>query len=219
MRKALLLTTVLFFITVIGNAQIVKGRTLLGGTVVYNQSSSYVSNNILFPGKQHYLTINPAFGIAVKENVIVGLEPSFSFSNQQSGTEADLFENKGRSYGASVFVRRYVPLLKKFYFFGQAAAGGNKNKSWQEYHNQTSNSTEGWGASVSFSPGLTYALTKKLYVESSLNSFALLGYAHSKTESTDSNTGDVYLSKGSNFTFSTSLGSGGGFSIGFQLLL
>jgi hypothetical protein len=219
MRKALRLATVLVFITSIAGAQITKGKTLLGGTVVYNRATASYSDNSFYPAKQDYLTVNPAVGITIKENLIVGVEGSYYSSVQKSGTTTNLYTTKGHGYGGSIFLRRYVPLAKRFYFFGQGAVGANKNTSRQKYNNQTISSSEGWGAVVNFSPGLTYGVLKKLYVESSLNGFALLGYGRSQTESTDANTGVVSTSKGSNFNFSTSLGSGGGFSIGFRLLL
>jgi hypothetical protein len=219
MRKALLLTTVLAFITAIACAQIPKGRTLLGGTLSFSQANDHPANNASYPGKQRNVYINPSFGKVIKENLIVGLEGSFYFHNQKYGSTTNETVYKNRSYGGNVFVRQYVPLLKRFYFYAQASAGGSKNKQSQIYNDQTYSNTEGWGASVSLNPGLTYAITKKLYVESGLNGFALLAYAHSKSESTDPSSGAVSASKGSYFNFTTSLGSGGGISIGFRLLL
>lgn len=219
MKKVVLLAAVLVFVTTITQAQITKGRTLLGGTVAYNQSTGYNADNTSYPGKQHNLFVNPSVGNAIKENLVLGVEASFYTGNLKYGAAPNQYKNKSRSYGGSVFLRQYVPLLKRFYFYAQAAAGGNKNKSWQTYNAKTYSNTEGWGAGVSFTPGLTYALTKKLYAESGLNGFALLNYNHSKTESTDLNTGTVSSSKGSNFNFSTSLGGGSGLNIGFRLLL
>jgi hypothetical protein len=219
MRKVVLFTLVLTSVAAVAKAQISKGRTLLGGTVVYNRTTASYSNNDLYPASQNYITINPAVGVAVKENLIVGVEGSFYSSVQKSGPTPNFTTTNGHGYGGSFFLRRYVPLAKRFYFFGQGAIGASTNTSKSEYNNQTINSSEGWSTAISFSPGLTYGIFRKLYIESSLNGFALLAYGHSKYKSTDTNTGAVSTSKASNFNFSTSLSGGNGFSIGFRFLL
>jgi hypothetical protein len=219
MKKALLTTSVFVLITSIAQAQITKGRTLLGGSISYGQGNNESTGNSSYPAKQHNLFVNPSVGKVIKDNLVVGLEGSFYSGNQKYGNTANESVNKSRSYGASLFVRQYVPLLKRFYFYAQALAGGGKNKAEQTYNNQTYSTTEGWGASVSLNPGLTYAITKKLYVESALNGFALLAYGHSKSEATDPSTGTVSTSKSNTFNFTTSLGGGNGFSVGFRLLL
>lgn len=218
MRKALLIAfTCLAGIT--SQAQVEKGRTLLGGTIAYNQSTNYSDGNYLSPGKQRSVIISPSFGKAIKTNFVLGVEASFSSGNQTYGAATDAIKTKSHSYGGAIFLRQYVPLLKNFYFYAQGMMGGSKNEAKQTHNNRVNNRTEGWGVSASLSPGLTYAITKKLYVESGLNGFALLAYSHSKLLYTDATTGGVSVSKGNNFNFSTSLGSSGGFTIGFRVLL
>ena len=63
------------------------------------------------------------------------------------------------------FLRRYVPLLKNFFFYAQATAAGNSNHDQQKNNNILYNNAKGWSAAVSLTPGLTYAITRKLYAE------------------------------------------------------
>jgi hypothetical protein len=219
MRKALLLVAVIISFASITHAQITKGRILLGGTLAYGRSTGYNPPNVSDPQVQQGLTINPSFGKAVKDNLILGIEASFYSLTQKYRSSTIISKYRSQSYGGSIFLRQYVPILKQFYFYAQAAAGANKNRTWQTSNDQTLNDTQGWGASLNLTPGLTYAITKRLYVETGLNGFALLSYNHSKTKFTDSNSGTVSTAKGSNFGISTSLGSSSGLNIGFRLLL
>jgi hypothetical protein len=66
LKKALHLTIVLFLVTPVANAQITKGKTLLGGTVAYNQTTAEYAAGNYATGKQHYLTINPSAGKIIK---------------------------------------------------------------------------------------------------------------------------------------------------------
>lgn len=221
MKKVLPLTFASLCITFVSYGQIAKGKTLLGGSLGYGQSEAHASNITFLPGKLRYVTLNPSVGIAFKENTVLGVDLSLYTYNQKTAgaTPTDIYVTKSRVYGSNVFVRRYVPLLNRFYFYAQASVGGGKSEAWTEYNNQKPSRTDGWSAGLSLNPGLTYAVTKKLYVESGLNGFALLAYSRSKTKDTDSNTGVVSTTKGSNFNFSTTLGGGNGLSFGFRLLL
>lgn len=219
MKKALHLAVALFFITATAQAQVTKGKILVGGTIGYAQVSEENTDNNSSPTKQNYFIINPSVGNVIKENLVLGIEATISSINQKY--EAPSFEakNESRSYGGSLFVRRYVPLLKNFYFFGQAAAGYSRSKTVQTYNNETYGKSQGWGAGINLYPGLAYAITKKFHVEAGLNNLAVIGYNHLNSENTNLNTEVVTLSESSSFNVSTSLGSNGGFSIGFRFLL
>lgn len=219
MKKALHFVITACLFTTVSNAQIAKSKVLLGGTLAYYQRTEDYSDERFNPAKQRYLTVSPSVGKVIKENLVLGVEVSFMSSYLRYNPPLTINENKSKSYGGAIFLRRYVPLLKNFYFFGQAAAGFSKQKGAQTYDSKPYNETNGWGSALSLTPGLTYGITKKFFVEAALNNLALLAYSHSKTESTDATTQIVSSSKSNDFNVSTSLGSSGGFNIGFRLLL
>lgn len=218
MKKALHLAIAALFFTAASNAQITKGKTLLGGTVAYYQTTAEYAVGNYATGKQHYLTISPSAGKVIRENLVLGLEANFYSTNQEYGLAPNKTENESSGYGGNVFLRRYVPLLKNFYFFGQGAVGYSETKSSQTSNSQPYSETKNWSVSASLYPGLAYAITKKFHVEAALNNLALISYSHSKHDYVNS-TPETPSSKGSAFNVSTSLGSNGGFGIGFRLLL
>jgi hypothetical protein len=116
-------------------------------------------------------------------------------------------------------MRRYVPLLKSFYFFGQGAVDFSAQNSSEKFQGQMRSKTKGWGTSVSLYPGLAYAVTRKFYVEAALNNLLVAGYNRSEAESKDLSSGLVSSSKTSSFGFSTTLGSFALFTFGFRFLL
>lgn len=217
MKKALLLVVVLL-VTLVSNAQITKGKTLLGGTIAYSKGKAeYVNFNSDPPTVQRYVTISPSVGWVVKENVIVGVQGNFSSQKQEYANANSNSDYK--AYGGGVFVRRYVPLLKSFYFFGQGAVAYSNTESSQENMGQTYNETKGWGLDASIYPGLAYAITRKFHVEAGLNDLLLIGYSHSESKTQYFGVPTIASSKGNAFGFSTSLGSNAGFNIGFRFLL
>jgi hypothetical protein len=106
-----MLTSIAF----VGNAQISKGAIYFGtgisgsfGKVKYEGGSSYTRQLYLF---------NPSVGKAVSANTIVGFEGAIG--------HADLNYTSFReniSWGGGLFARRYMPITKSLYLFGQAGA-------------------------------------------------------------------------------------------------
>lgn len=219
MKKALHLALVLAVFATTASAQITKGKTLLGGTLVYNRASIGFMPNNTIPNKQRFVTLSPSIGKVVKENLMVGIEADYSESRQNYQSETTRIDLNNSGYGGGVFVRRYVPLVKNFYFFGQADAKFSKSESSQTSNNQLDTKLESWVVSASLSPGLSYAVTKTFYMEAGFNSLAQLGYSHSKAQFKDPATGVVSTANGDGFVVSTSLGTNSGFAIGFRLLL
>lgn len=175
-KSALLLVTAIVCCS-ISNAQIQKGAKWLGGSVSFSSEvrkidpSRLVNNNFY---------LNPAYGIAVKENQIVGgeLELSYGKSKNDNGT-IQLTSAEEYKVGAAAFKRWYKPLGKNFYLFGHLRAGAN----WSD---RTINGTtpqndqnkyQTIAATVSFYPGISYAVTGKVHLESGFNNLASLQFS------------------------------------------
>jgi hypothetical protein len=90
--KILLSFAGLLFISIASNAQISKGRYLLGGSFSYNNSEINNSNNI---------NSNIQFGKVIKENTVLGVVGSAYASKTHDGNSALTVYN----YTAGVFYR------------------------------------------------------------------------------------------------------------------
>ena len=121
MKKILLSLLLLFTITLI-QAQIKKGTHFLGGSLgIYSEkTTSDTGANIT----SDFFTFTPAYGRAVKDNLIFGGDLIVL-----SGSYRNRFNIEDRkSYGAGIFLRKYIDLGKKFYFFTEGRFSGSYDK-------------------------------------------------------------------------------------------
>ena len=104
-------------------------------------------------------------------------------------------------------------IINRFYFFIQGRAGysygKDENHDGSGYHSTNENSAAG----LSLYPGVTFRLSRVLYIETGFNSLAVLYYSHSKY--TQTNTTDQ---TSNNFGFSTSV-SGTDLSFGLRFII
>jgi hypothetical protein len=198
-------------------AQVNSGRYLLGGSFsTYNFKNIQILQN----SKNNSLSANLQVGKVVKENTVVGVILSYSYSNNYFSAPSD--SNKVNHFGAGVFFRKYKKLAKDFYFFGEMNASYDHTNYRQTY---LQNSSQGFksvsdGGSASLIPGLSYAICERLQIELVMPGIIGLSYSHYKTD---------YLGnpplfpnqKGSIFSMNTNLNSNllSNFGIGFKFLL
>jgi hypothetical protein len=164
-QKFLLSLLFVCSLVVTTNAQINKGATWLGGQVSFGHSST---ENAGSKNKQTSFNIGPAVGKAVKDNLIVGIAANYQHYKTKNGS---VTTNKGTTYGGALFIRKYVPVVNRFYIFGDARA----------YFNVSSERTsdikiKGWDAGISATPGLSYGVTKNIQIETGLNSLFRVAY-------------------------------------------
>ncbi len=213
-KKILPLFLSVVIISFSAGAQITKGALLLGGQLSF--STQQYENS--FPNTASFsssvINISPAFGKAIKENLIIGADLIFSHSKYQPSAAQEQVSN---TYGAGFFVRTYKVLGKGFCLFGQARIGGSTGKQ-QSTDLQTQLNTGTVNTlyvQLSLYPGVSYSLNKKLQVEAGFNNLALIGYQHTKQTSPPNN----FIYSNNSFTASSSLSSFAGPTIGFQVLL
>ncbi len=206
MQKRILFSTLIVFaIASTVNGQIKKGATLLGGQLGFNASTTEPNN---FPKSTTTgLTLSPAFGKAVKDNLVIGVDVLYVYTKNVN----DANVSKTNAYGAGFFIRKYKLLAKDFYLFGQGRLGGLYSAS-KYYSTQQPGSIEskGYNIGLGFYPGLAYSVTYKLQLEAGFNNLVAVQFSHA----TDDNN-----SKSSNFGFSSSLSSIAGLTFGFRVLL
>jgi hypothetical protein len=214
LKFVLAITLVCFYITT--QAQIGKGSVWLGGNIRYNK----YKYNPNFPNSR-VITIRPAIGIATKENTVAGIDISYSNSLGDYIYSNGTSQQKIKTYGAGVFIRKYLPVINRLYIYGQARAGYNNNRAKfkSEYDNIVSETEQkGWDVMLDFSPGVSYAVNKKLQLETGLNNLISLQYSKMKSEWKDTrNPGSQ--DKTTSFSAGINLDNLTQFHLGFRLLI
>jgi hypothetical protein len=228
MRSRILLSiAILSFSSFTAKAQIDSGRIFLGGDLSYNLYKSSSSNPAELSNNQiESFGANIQIGKFIKKNTAVGIIFSYFTSNSHNPVDADSNYTKVKGFSAGVFYRKYKRLLKNFYFFGEldAAYSHNINNSSTYYpplyYNIVKSASNGFG--VSFIPGISYSVGKKLYMELSMPNLFAISYAHSTTDNTSSGPPSVITHlKGDSFSIAGNIYSYplSNFGIGFKLLL
>jgi hypothetical protein len=202
--KKFVLSTLASFIVIFSQAQITKGSILLGGGVTFNKTKydgSYPYNN------SNYWGISPSFGIALKENLVYGININYYH-----------YQYSSNNYGGGIFLRKYFPLGKNFYFFGEPELNYRRMKS-ESYPYATDYSIiKNWSLNLGLQPGISYAISRKFHLETGLGDIVYIYYEKTKTNHYYSNA-TVSTSKGSDFELNTNLGNAVQLNIGLRFLL
>jgi len=96
------------------HSQINEGSVLLGGNVGF--STNEAKDTSL---KNNSVSISPVAGIAVKQNLVVGI--SFSYGHNKNNLNAPGAQVEGESFGVGIFARKYITLGKGFYLLAKLA--------------------------------------------------------------------------------------------------
>jgi len=217
MKKLYILSVIAILISFsVVNAQINKGSLFLGGNIGFNSSHSVADDNSV-SYKQDGFTISPTIGKAIKENLILGAGLIFFYNKYRQGPTNINDYQKSNGYGANVFLRRYKGIGKNFYIFLEGTLGGNYTKSYNSpltSYNNYKRTSFGLGAT----PGISYAVSKRLQLELGLNQILSVDYTHEKGDK-GVNYGVPY--KSNSFSITTSLTNSYLSSVyfGFRLLL
>ena len=203
---------IFFFLASAANAQINEGRYLLGGSISYSNIKNPQNNS----SKSEYLNSNIQLGKVITGNTVVGILASYGFTHGEMNYKSD-------NMGAGIFYRKYRKLLNNFYFFGEADATYNYSKVIQgvfqpgsDGYKQISN-----GGSISFVPGISYSIFKRMQIELSMQNIFSIGYNSIKTETTNGYSGTVISTKGNGFGASANFDSNllTNFGVGFKFFL
>jgi|SRR6185312_1430734 len=209
--KILLPLALIFFTTTVANAQINEGSYLLGGSISYSHQNDAQNYN----AKYNSFYSNVQFGKIVKNNTVAGVILSYGFSD--NGTN-----NKSNQYNAGLFYRKYKVLAKDFYFFGELDALYTHSQSQSDFkigNNGVKNTSN--GGALSFVPGVSYFVCKRMQLELSMPNIASISYAGTKNEITSMSTNSISTTKGNSFSVNANLNSNflSNFGIGFKFFL
>jgi hypothetical protein len=200
----------------VSNAQIKKGSILLGGQVGFN-NTVYSYKPSQPDQKYSNANVNVTVGKAYKENAVFGITAGYNHiasDNNYNGTT--YASSKRDGYNAGIFYRRYKKLSNNFYFFGAATARYNGAKETITYSNTTDKGLHiDNGGELSVTPGIAYAICKKLQLEILLSNVVSVNYSKGKN-TTLTNIQEYHYAG-----FSSSLNGGviNNLGFGFQLVL
>jgi hypothetical protein len=212
MTRTLLTLSLFFFLSFIASAQFKKGDILLGGSLNFSNNKSTFTN-LSRADNSTYGVINISAGKAIGQNTVFGANLIYSQSHNDND---DGTTDQYHTYGFGIFYRIYKNLGKDFFLFGQAGAGYNGVSSWY-VDSMGSRITSDYSNNVNiyFTPGISYKITKKLFLELGLPNIFAASYGWEKNNQTTSSR------KTTSFSISTSLNGNplNYLNIGFQLIL
>lgn len=210
MKKTLLLAITATGISLASYGQINKGTVLLGGSIgaasnKYEQGNSKQKNN--------FLVLSPAAGLAIRTNMVAGLRLSYGRTTSKNDPP-NSFSAKTTTYGGGLFLRHYKPLGKSFYLYGEAAASYDYNEQVQYGTVEAVNKLN--SVSLALTPGLTYAVGRRIHLEASINNIVSLGYISGKSYTTNPASS---VTKQTSFGFNTNFSASNPLSLGIRLVL
>jgi hypothetical protein len=194
MRKKLLILCLTTF-TLTGFSQtITKGSTFFGGSVGAGAFKAEDNRNVSPPfnqtDKNSGWNVQLQVGKAIRDNKILGVFIGYSRSKDEMITQNSSGNRTVRmEYNGGIFYRSYYSLGKRFYLFGDGSLGLALSK--RETNNFTSNVSTIQGrqretsVGLRLTPGLSFAASKALFLEASLNNLLAVFYTSGKSESFD----------------------------------
>lgn len=217
--KQQFLLSVLFLclVTVTTHAQTIsKGSIWLGGNIGYSQSKTDYDGNVTPDYKTSTLSILPAIGKAVNDNLVVGINVIYQ-KTKTNNSGASVNESNEKFYGGGVFVRRYVPVISRLYVFGDLDIWARRYRADGSPYTGSGikTKTKGGESGVSLTPGVSVGINKKLQLETGFNS--LFSTFYSKRKTTSSTNGYNYTTE--SFSAGFNLENQSYFYIGFRLLI
>jgi len=229
MKKYFYLLT--FFLTtgLLSQAQIMKGSILAGGNIGFSTNKTTPVNPVQnYQAKETSINISPSIGIAIKDNLLEGFDLAYSYANQEQAYSVGSGQFghqkvKNSLYGVGFFLRQYKYLGNRFYLFMQGRLGASyvTGESGDDRQSSTITHNKIYGVTLGFYPGISYAITKKVQLETGFQNLFSAQYSHEKdTYENTAIPGNNSIYKTNSFSLGTSLSNSlNGFVIGFKVLL
>jgi hypothetical protein len=216
MERITLLSIAIFLFASITKAQITKSSVYLGGSIGASTTKLEYSNTST-DGKSPWLSINPTVGVAIKDDLIAGINLTYTHGKTENFNNNQNNERNG--YGAGVLLRKYYPLSNRFYLFGESGLGYFHQK-WEYLqtpgYNYTSVNNQN-SISANLFPGLAIHVTKSFYFEAAFNNLIQIGY--SGLTLTSNSFGSTSTTKQKDFYIQSSLTNGSYLNIGVRFII
>ena len=143
--KSFILALSFLAFSCIAVAQIPAGTKLLGGNIGYSNQKFYNGVN---EQKNSSLFLNPRFGWATKENVVSGIELSYSYNKSKFSSQPSV---TGHAIGVSYFKQKYLPLVNSFMVFGEGSLGADYG--WRKNDYKSYGVNAGLGGGIAYKAG------------------------------------------------------------------
>lgn len=194
-------------------AQIKKGTVFIGGNIGFSNQTAKSSDTLyLAITSGAMFNINPSFGLAIKDNLVFGINLGYGYQKNNYYSSSPAYYNKLNQYSAGVFLRKYKALGSGFSIFGQASLS-------YSYSKNTYSPSDGvqliknYGESLSFYPGIAYTFCHHWQLETSLTNLLHVNYNHSNQIYQVPNSSKAQTTYDT-FNYGSSLGTYFQFSVG-----
>jgi hypothetical protein len=211
MRKVVLSILVVFISIINVHAQIAKGTSMIGGSIGYNTQNNEQNNSGNTQSSENkILGITPSYGKAVRTNLVVGADLTYQNIISKNKNNGNTSEIKSNGFGVGVFARHYKNLGSSgFYLFLQSRLGVDISNSTYN----TPYKSKSFNIGAGLNPGIAYAITPKMHIETGLNNLFYAGYSKSTSTSEQD---PSYSSKTSAFNAGIGLGSSTEWMVGVK---
>jgi hypothetical protein len=218
MKRIILLTSVSLSV-LFSQAQITKGSFFLGGNIgAGSQRSTYTSPNYQpYDTRTTTINLNPSFGIAIKDNTVAGISLGFGHTFYNFKDSLNSQDQKNNTYGGGFYLRKYLPLGKGFYLFGEGDALYSYSNSVNSPDGNSRTITKNSSAGIYFYPGVSYTVSKHFQLEIGLNNLVSINYSNYLYEY--SYQSQVTSTKSNGLSFSTNFNTSAPFNVGFRIVL
>ncbi|MBN8857436.1 MAG: hypothetical protein J0H29_03545 [Sphingobacteriales bacterium] len=207
-----------FTMIFVANAQIQKGTTVLGGNIGFSTQKYDPGSGGIVTTNQNF-NVMPLFAKAIKQNFIVGGDITYGkYLNKQTSPSSAVYKTDNNSYGIGAFIRGYKNLGSSgFYLFLQSRLGASVTDGKSNYTGNpgpaTKNDNNGFDIRLNLYPGVSYAVTPKMHIETGLNDLFQVGYNSSKSSGSQ-----IPETKSSGFSAGIGLGSSTIWTVGVKFL-
>ena len=216
--KKILTALVCIIMVQLVQAQIQKGSLFLGGSIGITKSNG--ESGIGDKTTGFSWNISPQIGKAIEQNKVIGMQFSAgSNSTENTNAGGSTAKNEGKQIGVGVFYRQYFPIYKKWMFYGQANTNlnfFNSSASTQGIKNQQAKVIN---VAFTASLGITYQVSKKLWLEAGLSNLAGIEYSHQKSETLSSAGVVTSTFKNNSVSANVNLNGSNNFAFGFRWII
>jgi len=195
----------------LSSAQIGKGANLLGGSISFTSQTNKFGTAAQEQTNKYFF-VSPSWGKALRQNLVVGADVAYGNDKVKAS------DSKKNMYGAGVFARKYHNFgASGFYFFAQARLGTQFSHATGRYNpdNSSHDAKEKMtNISLGLQPGISYALTPRLHLETGLNNLLYVGYSNLEVKA-----GSTIVQRQKSFSAGVSLANDLQWNMGFRFLL
>lgn len=200
--------TLLLLIALSSEAQFNKGNKVLGfGLSFYNQTNNSSIYTPLYTNTYQSLSTSLTLSIAKakSETRLNGFFISTGYGNSKDDNASNINDRYQENFSVNggYFIRKYKPIVNKFYVFGEGAASAGYSR--QNIYNApaSSNKQTNVYTGVSVYPGIAYKWNDRFLFEVRFADFANINFQYGETIN---NPGDKNINR--SVSFGTSLGLG-----------